>query len=184
MFSGPTGRESPRSSMAIMAVTSSPATVSGGRARALRGRRSRISGLLSSSAPRARPRRERADPVLEPDATRTPRRGRRLAAQLRAVRPVRIRDRGPVRDDPRLDARARRALRPQERMLPAARSFEAGGMTPCRICGAPAPFTRSFCEDVIECNARARARLGMSPSVCGLWKLRDYQRMFPRRRAA
>lgn len=57
-------------------------------------------------------------------------------------------------------------------------------MTPCRICGTPAPFAAAYCEDVIARNHRARLALGMTKQVAAWWKLRDYQRMYPRRRAA
>jgi hypothetical protein len=57
-------------------------------------------------------------------------------------------------------------------------------MTPCRICGHPAPFAKVYCDDLVACNYRARLRLDMSPRLASLWKLRDYQRMYPRRRAA
>jgi hypothetical protein len=36
--------------------------------------------------------------------------------------------------------------------------------------------------DIIECNYRARLRLGMTKQVAAWWKLRDYQRMYPRTR--
>jgi hypothetical protein len=55
----------------------------------------------------------------------------------------------------------------------------------CRICSVAVPFaSRPFCSDFVSCNARARARLGLSKSLCGLWKLRDYQRMYPKRARA
>jgi hypothetical protein len=57
-------------------------------------------------------------------------------------------------------------------------------MTSCRICGAPAPFARAYCDNVIACNHRARLALGITRQVAAWWKLRDYQRMFARRRAA
>jgi hypothetical protein len=57
-------------------------------------------------------------------------------------------------------------------------------VTPCRICGAPAPFASAFCADWLSCNHRARVALGMTKQVAAWWKLRDYQRMYPRRRAA
>jgi hypothetical protein len=47
----------------------------------------------------------------------------------------------------------------------------------CRICSEVVPFaSRPFCADTLACNARARERLGMSKSLCGLWKLRDLER--------
>jgi hypothetical protein len=47
------------------------------------------------------------------------------------------------------------------------------------------PFaSRRFCDDVVACNHRARLRLDMSPRLAALWKKRDYERMFPKRRAA
>jgi hypothetical protein len=57
-------------------------------------------------------------------------------------------------------------------------------VNPCRLCGHPAGFARSLCENVIDCNHRCRLALGMTKQVAAWWKLRDYQRMFPRRRAA
>ena len=45
------------------------------------------------------------------------------------------------------------------------------------VCSAILPFaSRRFCRDTVACNARARAKLGMSKSLCGLWKHRDFQR--------
>ena len=53
----------------------------------------------------------------------------------------------------------------------------------CRICREPVPFaSRPFCKDVLLCNHRARLRLDMSPRLCALWKKRDAERMYPRRR--
>ena len=47
----------------------------------------------------------------------------------------------------------------------------------CPICSEILPFAgRRFCRDAIACNARARAKLGMSRSLVGLWKHRDFQR--------
>jgi hypothetical protein len=54
----------------------------------------------------------------------------------------------------------------------------------CRFCGRPAGFARTWCENVIECNHRCRLALGITKQVAAWWKLRDYQRMYPRRRAA
>jgi hypothetical protein len=58
-------------------------------------------------------------------------------------------------------------------------------VNPCRICGRPTAFASVFCgDDVISCNFEGRRRLGMTKQVASWWRLRDYQRMFPKRRAA
>jgi hypothetical protein len=52
----------------------------------------------------------------------------------------------------------------------------------CRLCHAVIVVGELYCRDEIACNARARAALGMSSSLCGLWKLRDLQRLSVERR--